>query len=356
MANMLDYVYWRGDITFHQSRFNDIDNTILAVLSYIDYDGAIPEYPTEKKVLYKSAVKKVFQTHEKEKIVLGLVVPKTIVKLMDNVHETKRFGSLHVSNYINIVDKNTKTQFSAVVFHISDKVIYVSFRGTDDTLIGWQENIDMLYTMPTGAQVKSVKYLEKIAELFPDTRIFLGGHSKGGNLANYAAIYCKDEVKERIITCYSNDGQGMDKSLVNLEKYEKVKDKIVRIIPENDVVGMIFDPFAGKTIIAKSNGQGVYQHDAFTWKIGVTEFLTANQIKPSAVRLDKQLTKMIKTVPTEDKIDFGNNLFEFIKASNLDTLMDCKKESLKLIKYLNKFSGKSKRLFIQLISEFLFFK
>lgn len=356
MANMLDYVYWRGDLTFTQSPLNEIDNTILSELAYIDYDGAIPAYPQTKRVLYKNAVKKVFQTHDKEKIVLGLVVPKTIVKLMDNAHETKRFGQLYVSNYVNIVNKDNKTQFSALVFHISDKIIYISFRGTDDTLIGWQENIDMLYTLPTGAQVMGKKYLETIAELFPNTKIYLGGHSKGGNIANYATIYCKDEVKDRIITCYTNDGQGMDKALINMEKYEMVKDKIVRIIPENDVVGMIFDTFAGKTIICKSNGKGVYQHDAFSWKIGVTEYLTVNEIRPSAVKLDKQLTKMIKTVPTEDKIEFGNSLYEFILASNLDTLMDCKKESLKLLKYLNKFSGKSKKLFFQLFSEFLFFK
>ena len=356
MANMRDYVYWRGDLTFSQSPFNEIDNVIFSELAYIDYGGVVPEFPQKKKVLYKNVVKKVFSLHEKSTIVLGLIVPNTIVKLMDDLHESKRFGSLHVSNYTNVIDIDTKTQFSAIVFHLSEKVIYVAYRGTDDTLIGWQENIDMLYTCPTCSQKMAVSYLEEIAKIYPNTSIYMGGHSKGGNLANYAAIYCSDEVKERIITCYTNDGQGMDKKLIDLEKLDKIKDKIVRIIPENDVIGMIFDDCSGRTIICKSNGSGVYQHDAFTWKIDVTNFHQVKEIKPSAVKMDNQLTKMIQNISMEDKIELGKEIYEFICASHLDTLMDCKKESLKLLKYINKFSGKSKKIFLQLFSEFLFFK
>ncbi|MCR5231187.1 MAG: DUF2974 domain-containing protein [Acholeplasmatales bacterium] len=356
MANILDYINWRGDLTFTANPFNEIDNVILSCLSYIDYEDTVPTYPKANRVSYQNAVKKVFEKKQKDKIVLGLIVPKTIVKLMDIAYLTKRYGQLYVSNYINYIDKDTKTQFSAVVFHLNDKQIYISYRGTDDTLIGWQENIDMLYTAPTGAQVMGVKYLEEIAELYPNTKIYLGGHSKGGNIANYATIYAKEEIQDRIINCYTNDGQGMDKEYVDLDKYERVKDKIIRIIPENDVVGMIFDTFAGSTIICKSTAKGVYQHDPFSWKINVTEFQTVEKIRPSAVKLDMQLTKLIKTVPTEDKIVFGKNLYDFIKTSQLDTLMDCKKESIKLLKYLNKFNGKSKKIFWQVFGEFIFFK
>ena len=356
MANILDYLNWRGDLSFSASSFNEIDNVIFSCLSYIDYEDAVLAYPNNKRVLYQNAVKRVFEKKDKDKIVLGLIVPKAIVKLMDNAYKTNRFGQIYVSNYVNSIDKDTKTQFSALVFHLSEKLIYIAYRGTDDTLIGWQENIDMLYTMPTGAQVMAVKYLEEIATLYPNTKIYLGGHSKGGNLANYATIFTNEEIQDRIIYCYTNDGQGMDKEYVDLDKYEKVKDKIIRVIPENDVVGMIFDTFAGKTIICKSSAKGVYQHDPFSWKINAIEFQTTEHIRPSAIKLDVQLTKLIKTVPTEDKVVFGQNLYDFITASQLDTLMDCKKESLKLLKYLNKFSGKSKKLFWQVFGEFLFFK
>ena len=355
MANILDYMYWRGDLSFSNDKFNLIDNLIFSKMAYIDFKDAVPSYPSQKKVLYKTAVEKVFETHDKNKLVLGLIVPKQIVKLTDLAKDSKRFGQIYVSNYVNIIKRDTKTQFSAMVFHVSDEDIYVAYRGTDDSLIGWQENIDMLYTSPVESQKLAVEYLNTIGDLFPNSRIYLGGHSKGGNLANYATIYCKDDIKDRIVRCYTNDGQGMDKDTIDMELYERVKRKIVRIIPELDVVGMIFDCFAGRTIIVKSTAKGVYQHDGFSWQIRVTDFELAKELAPKARKMDKALTKLIKEVPIEDKMTFGKNLYDFICASQLDTLMDCKKESIKLLKYLNKFSGKSKQLFLHLVSEFMFF-
>ena len=355
MANILDYVHWRGDLSFLQDQFNILDNLIFAKLAYIDFKDAVPDYPSQKKILAKNAMNKVFETHDKEKMVLGLIVPKRIIDLMDLVKDTKRFGRIHMSNYVNIIEKESKTQFSAVVFHLDEDTIYIAYRGTDDTLIGWQENIDMLYTSPVKSQVLAVKYLEDIADLYPNANIYLGGHSKGGNLANYASIYARGDVQDRIIRCYTNDGQGMDKNYIDLEKYERIKGRIIRIIPELDVVGMIFDCFAGRTVIVKSDAKGVYQHDGFSWQIRVTDFEPAKELHPKARKMDRALTKLIKEVPVEDKKVLGKNVYDFILASQLDTLLDCKKESIKLLKYLNKFSGRSKQLFLQLVSEFMFF-
>ena len=355
MGNILDYLHWRGDLSFEQDEFNILDNLIFSEMAYIDYANVVPTFPHVRKILFKNAVSRVFENHgTKDKIVLGLILPRMIIELTDKAHQSKRFGEVHVSNYASILDKTTKTQFSAITYHINDELIYISYRGTDDSLIGWQENIDMLYTAPVVSQVKAVEYLEKVAELYPNAKIYLGGHSKGGNLANYACIYAKDEIKERIIECYSNDGQGFDKNFLDEEKFLTVKDKIVHIIPELDVVGMMFDTFVGKTIICKSNANGIYQHDGFSWQIDVKKFKEAKELSPKALKLDRQLTKMIKEVPLEDKVTLGNNLYDFIQASQLDTLLDCKKESIRLLKYLNKFSGKSKQLFLQVFGDFLF--
>jgi hypothetical protein len=354
MANILDYMHWRGDLSFLQDQFNMIDNLIFSKISYINFEDAVPSYPSSKKVLFKNVVNHVFETHDKEKIVLGLIVPKSIITLTDLAKDKKRFGQIYVSNYVNIIEKKTRTQFSAMVFHLDEDTIYIAFRGTDVTLIGWQENIDMLYTCPVVSQNLAVEYVNKIADFFPEANIYLGGHSKGGNLANFATIYARSDVQDRIIHCYTNDGQGMDKNYIDMENYERVKRRIVRIIPQLDVVVMFFDFFAGRTIIVKSNA-GFYQHDGFSWQINVTNFELAKELAPKARKMDKALTKIIREVPKKYKIVLGKNVYDFILASQLDTLLDCKKESIRLLKYLNKFSGRSKKLFLQLVSEFLFY-
>ena len=355
MANILDYMHWRGDLSFQANGFNVLDNLIFSKMAYIDFLDAVPSYPTTKKVIAKTAINDVFESHDKDKLVLGLIVPKRIINLTDLAKDSKRFGQIYMSNYVNIIEKESKTQFSAVVFHIDDETLYVAYRGTDDTLIGWQENIELLYRSPVKSQTLAVEYLNTIADLFPNQRIYLGGHSKGGNLANYATIYARKDVQERIVKCFTNDGQGMDKNYIDMDLYESVKRKIVRIIPELDVVGMLFDCFAGRTIIVKSDAKGVYQHDGFSWQIRVTDFDLAKELHPKARKMDRALTKIIKEAPIQDKIDLGKNVYDFICASQLDTLLDCKKESLRLLKYLNKFSGRSKQIFLHLVSEFLFF-
>ena len=162
MANILDYVHWRGDLSFLQDQFNVLDNLIFAKLAYIDFKDAVPEYPSQKKILARTAMNKVFETHDKEKMVLGLIVPKRIVDLMDLVKDTKRFGRIYMSNYVNIIEKETRTQFSAVVFHLDEDTIYIAYRGTDDSLIGWQENIDMLYSVKALKVSVLLQYLNLI--------------------------------------------------------------------------------------------------------------------------------------------------------------------------------------------------
>ena len=42
MANLMDYLDWRGDLTFEQAPFNEVDNLILAQLVYVEFEGIVP--------------------------------------------------------------------------------------------------------------------------------------------------------------------------------------------------------------------------------------------------------------------------------------------------------------------------
>ena len=233
MANLFDYVYWRGDLSFHTSAFNEVDNLVFSEICYIDFERAINKFPCEEKTLLKDAIEDVFSHVPKDQMVLGLIVPNAIVELIDKVKDCKRYSHVEVSNYINKVsNKHGALQFSAMCFHLSDELIYVAFRGTDDSLIGWQEDIDMVCDFPVPAQKRALKYLEKIAKMYPEATLIVGGHSKGGNLATYSAIYASDEVKNRICRVYNNDGPGFVKEKIDIEKYNSIHHKIIRIIPE----------------------------------------------------------------------------------------------------------------------------
>lgn len=356
MANLFDYVYWRADLSFEIDSFNVVDNLVFAEISYIDFQNTIKPYPSKEKVLLSKAIKTTFKNKNPNDMVLGLIVPKDIINLTNIVKDTKRFGNLYASNYINIIDKDIQCQFSAMCFHLPNDIICVAYRGTDDSLIGWQENLDMVCISPVAAQDKAKNYLNRIAKMFPNNKLIVLGHSKGGNLATYAAIYCDDDVKERIINVYSNDGPGFMKKFINKEKYVKVSKKIVRIIPQDSVIGMILDQFSGRTIIVKSNAKGLFQHDGFSWQVDVTDFIRVDDISENSKKLDIAISKMISNLSENERKDLAENFYNFIIEINKDTLSECHRETISLLKCLKTISKKNKKIFMELIYNFIRYK
>ncbi len=356
MANILDYVYWRGDLSFNKSHFNDVDNLILSEICYIDFAKGIKKFPSDELVSLKDAANIVFEHVKKEDMVLGLIVPNSIVELCDKAKDCKRFGSIMVSNYVNHINNKTSCQFSAMCFHLPNDVIYIAFRGTDDTLIGWQENLNMVCTFPVPAQKKAVSYIQKIAELYPNSSLFIGGHSKGGNLATYGAIYCEDAIKERILKVYCNDGPGFINENVDETKFNLIKDKIVRIIPQSSVVGLIFDEFCGQTKIVESSVRGIKQHDGFSWQIQVNSFRLVDGISDNARKLDEAITKMLQRLDEQQRKDLAGNVYQFVIELNKSTLMEVHKDSIRLLRYLNKITSKNKKIFMELIFNFIKYK
>lgn len=356
MANLFDYINWREDISFKVSSLNEIDNLILSEIAYMDYENIVSSFPSTDLISFKQATNTLFNVVKKEDIVLGLIVPNDIIELADEMKDTTRFSKVMMSNYINSVDSNDCHQFAAMCFHLSKDKIYIAFRGTDDTLIGWQEDLDMVCKFPVPSQKLAVKYVNQIAELFPDAKLYIGGHSKGGNLATYAAIYCKEEVKKKIIQVYNNDGPGFNKGFINLDRYNLIKDKITRIIPKESIIGVIFDDYSGNTIIVDSFVKGLYQHDAFTWEIYANRFVKVKELSDNSIKLDMAITKMLERMDHNERKAFASNVFEFITILNKNTLIECQKDVFGLLKYIKTLNPKNRKLFMELIYNLIKFK
>lgn len=356
MSNILDYIHWRGDITFKEREFNILDSAILTQISFIDYKDYVESFPTTKKTFLSKATNTYFDTVDKDKISLGLIVPHDVVTLTDYAANCRRFSAIKVSNYINKVNAKSVIQFSAICFHLPNNIIYIAFRGTDDTLIGWQEDLDMICAKPVSSQEMAVKYVNKIAKLFPESKLILGGHSKGGNLSTYSAIYCHDTIKDRIICAYNLDGPGFHSPNINVAKYKKVKNKIVRIVPKDSVVGQFFDDFAGVNIFVDSNAKGIYQHDVFSWMCDYNKFIEVESLTDNSINFDIAVTKMLEKLNEEERENLAKNVYEFITLLDKKTLVDVTNDKLKLLKVSNKLSGKHKMIFFELIVNVIKYK
>ena len=205
MTTIFDYVDWRGDLTFARSELNEVDALILSMISYVDFADIISSDQNDQPITLLEAARKYVRLHRGKPQKLGLILPPEVISIMAKAAKSRRFGGLLMSAYVNHVDSENETQFSAVTFSFGQNWNFVAFRGTDDTLIGWKEDFNMCFMHPVPAQLEALSYLERIAEK-RSGQLFAGGHSKGGNLAVYASVCASPAVKERIVTVFNNDG------------------------------------------------------------------------------------------------------------------------------------------------------
>lgn len=345
--NVFEYLKWRGDLSFDQDGFNEIDAGILADLTYVDFTDVIPSYPSKQKISIKEAGKKLFLVCPKEKRQMGLILPNEILDLIDTASSTNRFGALKASNYINIIDEKKQEQFSAITFITNNNSIIISFRGTDDTFIGWQENVNMLFKFPVPAQISSVEYLEKICSMYPNKKVYITGHSKGGNLAIYSSIYCKDSLKNRIEHVYNFDGPGFKKGVIDKKRLKLIRSKITTVLPEESIIGMLFE-LASKTIIVSSKVKGLFQHDLLSWEIEGPSFKTVKKIAKKSVEIDKRVSKMLYSLSDEEAMDLANNIYNFYSTIRIQKLLDIKKQRIKALSGVKTINSKNRKLLLTL--------
>lgn len=320
MANMLDYIDWRGDITIDKSPFNDIDNLIFTQLSFIDFEGIVPGFNETGFVRLAYAAEKYFQAHDPEEIEMGVLVPNDIVTLLKKMAEAPRFKDLNLTKYINKIDYENEQQFAALTILLGDGSFYIAFRGTDDTIVGWKEDFNMGFMTAVPSQLDAVTYLSSVSQEL-EGGILIGGHSKGGNLSVYSAVHCADSVKDRLIRVYNNDGPGFSRKIIDTAEYAKVADRIKTIIPESSVVGIMLE-HEEKFTIVKSTQKGLLQHDGFSWEVLGTQFIVTEERTQYSEISDLALKTWINDMDTDERILFVDTLFDILQSTDAKTLLD----------------------------------
>ena len=210
MANILDYLDWRGDLTLAERGFNEVDNLLMAELCFLDFSGIVPA-DFSAPVFLPDAMRQYDAARPQE--TMGVLVPEQIPELGHKMAASRRFSDLTLCAYVSRTDEETQTQFSALTILLPDKTAYIAFRGTDDTIVGWKEDFNLAFLPVVPAQKMAAEYLSAAAAALPSHPLRVGGHSKGGNLAVYSAVFCGEAVQNQLMRVYNNDGPGFRTSL-----------------------------------------------------------------------------------------------------------------------------------------------
>ena len=348
MGNIMDYINWRGDLSFEQSKFNEVDNLILACFSYVNLDG-IPAVAEQKGIELKNLAEEFMKLHTMEELEADKSFIRLAPFMMLEMAETNRFGNSVIRNYVNEIVTEAEQQFAAVEIVLEDGTSYVSFRGTDDTIIGWKEDFN-LSTGVVPAQERAVEYVRRVSENTTGM-LRVGGHSKGGNLAIYGAVMCK-EAHEKILEVYSNDGPGFSKEFQELPETEEMMDKIIRIIPEYSIIGTLLEHEKAPVIVASSS-KGLLQHDGFSWEVQGPALVRRDSLSRTALRFIEIFHKWIDGMEMEQKKVLIEDLFATLQASGYENLSEVQSGGLKslaaMVKRVEKFTPESRGMMQELL-------
>ena len=349
MGNIMDYISWRGDLSFEQSQFNEVDNLILACFSYVNLDG-IPAVTKQKGIGLKKLTEEFMKLHTMKELEADKSFIRLAPFMMMEMAKSVRFGKCVVRNYVNDIVTEAEQQFAAMEIVLEDGTSYVSFRGTDDTIIGWKEDFN-LSTGVVPAQKRAIEYLQKISE-HTDGMLRVGGHSKGGNLAIYGSVMCKS-AHEKILEIYSNDGPGFSREFQELPEMKEMMPKIIRIIPEYSIIGTLLEHEKEPVIVASSS-KGLLQHDAFSWEVQGPALVRRDSLNKTALRFIEILHKWIDGMDMEQKRLLIEDLFATLQASGYENLSEVQSGGLKslaaMVKRVEKFAPESRGMMQELLT------
>ena len=270
MGNIEDYLLWRGDLSFAADPFNEVDNLVLSQLSYVDFDGIVSDKGDEF-ISIGEVYERYWQMHTPEEVRARTSFVKLAPFLLEKVAKTARFGDMKLTGYVNNVSDTMEAQMSAVQFWLSNGTVFVAFRGTDETLVGWKEDFNLCYMEETEGQSLAVDYLRRH---FGNThlRLLVGGHSKGGNFAIFASAFSGQEIRDQIEIVYTNDGPGFRDNVTECEEYKDIMSRTVGIVPEDSIIGMLLES-EHENLVVKSSNIGIMQHDAMSWQVRSNRFV-----------------------------------------------------------------------------------
>ncbi|MBR0468652.1 MAG: DUF2974 domain-containing protein [Mogibacterium sp.] len=314
MADIFDYLEWRADVPLSVDPFNEVDNLVLAELAYADFDGILDD--SFDRVPLKNVDEAYFAAHSRDEAIDSDSHVDRAPLLMDGMLSGRRFRSTKLTKYVNIVNADKDMQMSAMTFILPDGSAFIAFRGTGSTVVGWKEDFNMSYMPVTEGQRSAVRYLNEIgSKLRRPLRV--GGHSKGGNFAVFASAFCDRKVQDRIITVYTNDGPGFRKEIMVEEGYKRVIPKVVSIVPDTSIIGMLLKSGSTHKVI-KSSGKGIGQHYAFSWQVERNRFVTAEQ-SDLGLFIKRSQQDWLSKIDDESRESFVNTLFSIFEATGMDT-------------------------------------
>lgn len=333
MLHVTDYLA-RQFAPFEEMPFCALDATVLSQVAMIHAKETVPSLPSEnaRKGLHALtrprprgiAFSQMLQAEHYSTMFSNLLNPAKAVEALFGIAASPRFRDMSALNYQSVFDAERQVQFAAMTFVYKNMFTCVSFRGTDTSTVGWREDFNMAFTMPVPAQDLALEYLEAVAaQAHLPKKLYVVGHSKGGNLAEYAALRCSKRVQDRIERVYNLDGPGFKAGTFTPDDYAPLRGKLVKIVPEESLVGIMLESET-PVFIAMSSASGLDQHSAFTWEVDeeLADFVYLPKLPEATKATARTLHAWLSGYDDAEREEIVDAFFQAIEVSHAQNPID----------------------------------
>ena len=284
------------------------DQLILATLCYVNYGAFVS--PDESISIADASCRILSKDYQGENFRV-----RNDYLLVQSIVSAPRFSKLIMSDVIDKFDKGHK-QFFAMTVHLDSDSLIILFRGTDNTVTGWKEDFDMAYEDEVPSQAEALRYLELIASKYHGD-IIISGHSKGGNLAVYAAANCSDSIRRRIRTVYNNDGPGFNEHSRTRKRVEEIRERIVTVVPESSMIGMLLDHSSDYLIVASSY-RLIFQHDPYSWLFDGPHFKYVPKRSEDSILFENVISSWLDGASKREREIFVDAAYKCVSSMGID--------------------------------------
>lgn len=313
--NFLTYLKWRGDLPVKDYPFNEVDALILSELVYIHFEKIVPGVGAEGLISIREANVKYEKSTERE-----MPFYKQKEELFDVLALSPRFADMTLCNYVSTLDVKAQQQFAAMHVNVAPGFTFIAFRGTDSTVTGWREDFNMSFMMPVPAQQSAVEYVNETAKgLFK--KFWIGGHSKGGNLAVYSGVFCNPKIQKKLIKIYSFDGPGFNRKMINDEAYKRVERLICAFVPESSIVGMLMEHEEEYKVV-ESTEFALMQHEGFSWVVDRDSFSLVDEVEKFSKSFSTTLKAWLAEMTIEERKAVVDAFFDVFVNVGINDFME----------------------------------
>lgn len=335
-TTIYDYLTWRSDLSLTASPWNECDYLLFAILSYVNVRAVERDAHTRVTSPADLARSLIALTPPCSKTINPTYIRSMIAPargMFEQLANAPRYAHVVLRNYTDVCDNAKHVQFCAETWSVPNTFELVCFRGTDLSIAGWKEDF-LLGLGEVPAQTMAREYLAQVV-MGGDTLvgsapcdhptplpIAVLGHSKGGNLAAFAAVSMPQELQQRIAAVYNLDGPGFSPALNVPNPYTVYGSRYRRIVPEFSVVGQLFGTDAAPCFVVKSTAMGLFEHEPLSWCVGATSFIAARGLHPAATRVAQMHARWERSLVKDAEKQAVDEIFDALYASGKNDITE----------------------------------